>query len=59
MDLNQQNHGSVQIYKLFALVYGGAKDDDLSNSKHTNTLNLQMRLNLYNLMLESFKGKCR
>ena len=39
-------------------MYGGAKDEDL-NSKHTNTLNLQKWMNLYNCMLEPFKGKYR
>ena len=39
-------------------MYGGTIDDDL-NSKHTNTSNLQKRVNLYNLMVEPFKGEGR
>ena len=40
-------------------MYGGAKDEDLSNMKHANTSNLQKWVNLYNLMLSPFKGKGR
>ena len=50
--------GPLSIYKLFAQVYGGAKDDDL-NSKHKNISNLQKGVNLYNLVLDPFKGKSR
>ena len=51
--------GDLKTYKLYARVYGGAKDDDLSNKRHENTSNLQKWINLYNLMLEPFKGKGR
>ena len=53
-------HGPLKTYNLFARVYGGAKDDNPSNSKHTSTSNLQKWVNLYNLMLEPFKqnGRC-
>ena len=50
-------HGPLSTYKVFAWVYGGAKDEDLSNKKHANTSNLQKWVNLYNIMLDSFKGK--
>ena len=33
-------HGPLSTYKVFARVYGGAKDEDLSNTKHANTSNL-------------------
>ena len=52
-------HGPLSTYKVFAQVYGGAKNEDLSNNKHTNTTNLQKWVNLYNLILEPFKGKGR
>ena len=39
-------------------MYDGAKDDNL-NRKNANTSNLQEWTNLYNLMLEPFKGKGR
>ena len=52
-------HGPLSTYKVYARVYGGAKDEDLSNTKHANTSNLQKWVNLYNLMLSLFKGKGR
>ena len=52
-------HGPLSKYKVFARVYGGAKDEDLSSTKHANTSNLQKWVNLYNIMLEPFKGKGR
>ena len=52
-------HGPLSTYKVFARVYGGAKDEDPSNNKHTNTTNLQKWVNLYNLILEPLKGKWR
>lgn len=52
-------HGPLSTYKVFAPVYGGAKDENLSNNKHRNTTNLQKWVYLYNLMLEPFKGKGR
>ena len=50
-------HGPLWTYKLFACDYGGAKDDDLSNTTYNNTSNLQKWVNLYNLIMEPFKGK--
>ena len=52
--------GPLSTYKVFACVYNGGKDEDLiSNNKHTNTTNLLKWANLYNLVLEPFKGKGR
>ena len=48
----------LSTYNLFARLYGSAKDDNL-NRKHKNASNLQTWVNLYNLMLEPFKGKWR
>ena len=50
--------GSLSIFKLHAHVYGGAEDDNL-NGIHNNTSNLQKWLNLYDLILQPFKGKGR
>ena len=52
-------HGPLSTYNVFAWVYGGAKNKDLSNTKHANTSNPQKWVNLYNLMLSPFKGKGR
>ena len=51
-------HGPLSTYKLFARVYGVDIDDDL-NSTHASTSNLMALVNLYNLILEQFKGKDR
>lgn len=50
-------HGPSQTYKLSVRVYGGAKDDDLCNSKHKNELNPQKWVCLYNLTLDPLNGK--
>ena len=51
-------NGPLSTFKLHARVYGGAKDDNL-NGIHSNTSNLQKWVNLYDLILQPFKGKGR
>ena len=52
-------HGSLSMYKVFACVYDSAKNEDLSNTKHANTSNLQKWVNLCNIILHPFKEKER
>ena len=51
-------HGPLATLKLHACVYGCAKDEDL-DGKHTHTETLQEWVNLYDLILELFKGEGR
>ena len=51
-------HGPLRAYKHFVRVYGGKSDGDLE-TKHQNTATLQKWVNLYNIMLHSFKGAGR
>ena len=48
--------GHLAIFKLYAWVYCGTKDDDLDGI-HDSISNLQKSVNLYDLILELFKGK--
>ena len=48
--------GPLRAYKLFVRAYGGKPDEDL-NTKHNNTAALQKWVNLYNIMLDNFKGQ--
>ena len=48
--------GPRRTHKLFVRAYGG-KTDEVLNTKHSNTATLQKGINLYNIMLENFKGK--
>ncbi|KAL7525224.1 hypothetical protein ACHAWF_001263 [Thalassiosira exigua] len=48
--------GDLSTYKLFARAYGGKTDGDL-NHVHENTATMQKWVNLYDIMLDSFKGK--
>ena len=50
--------GRLDKFKLHARVYGGAKDDNFDGI-HNNPANLQKLVNLYDLILQPFKGKCR
>ena len=49
-------HGSLRTYKLFGRAYGGRSDEDL-DIKHQNTATLQKWINLYDIMLDNFKGQ--
>ena len=49
-------HGPLRTYKLFVRAYGGRTDEDL-DVKHQNTATLQKWINLYNIMLDNFKGQ--
>mmetsp|Transcript_2847 Transcript_2847/g.5763 ORF Transcript_2847/g.5763 Transcript_2847/m.5763 type:complete len:366 (+) Transcript_2847:358-1455(+) len=49
-------HGPLRTYKLFVRAYGGRSDEDL-DTKHQNTATLQKWINLYNIMLDNFKGQ--
>ena len=46
----------LRTYKLFVRAYGGKTYEDL-NINHNNTATLQKWVNLYDVMLENFKGK--
>ncbi|KAL7525437.1 hypothetical protein ACHAXR_001005, partial [Thalassiosira sp. AJA248-18] len=48
-------HGNLRTYKLHCRVYGGKHDEGL-NHVHHNTANTQKWVNLYDEMLEEFKG---
>ncbi|KAL7527926.1 hypothetical protein ACHAXR_002197 [Thalassiosira sp. AJA248-18] len=48
-------HGNLRTYKLHCRVYGGKHDEGL-NHQHHNTANTQKWVNLYDEMLEEFKG---
>ena len=50
--------GLLATFKIHARVYCGANDDDLQGI-HKHAPNLQKWINLYDLMLQSFKGKRR
>ena len=49
--------GALASYKLHCRVYGGKTDEDLCK-KHVNTANTQKWINLYDELLDSFKGEC-
>ena len=49
-------NGPLATFKVHARVYGGANDDYLQGI-HKYAPNLQNWINLYNLMLQPFKGK--
>ena len=49
-------HGPLATMKLHCRVYGG-KHDQLLNRVHDNTATMQKWVNLYDSMLESFKGR--
>ena len=49
-------HGPLRTYKLFVRTYGGKSDKDL-DTKHQNIATLQNWVNLYDIMLDKFKGK--
>ena len=49
-------HGSLRTYKLFVRAYGGKIYEDL-NTKHQNIATLQKWINLYDIMLDKFKGE--
>ena len=51
-------HGSLRTYKLFDRAYGGKTDEDL-DAKYQNTAILQHWVNLYDIMLDNFKGEGR
>ena len=46
----------LRTYKLFVRTYGGKSDEDL-DTNHQNIVTLQKWVNLYNIMLDKFKGK--
>ena len=46
----------LRTYKLFVRVYGGKTDEDL-NTKHQNTTTFQKWVNLYDIMVDNFKGE--
>ncbi|KAL7527939.1 hypothetical protein ACHAWF_002369 [Thalassiosira exigua] len=48
-------HGDLATYKLHVRVYGGSSDEDLSGT-HRNTASTQKWVNLYDDMLDEFKG---
>mmetsp|Transcript_14103 Transcript_14103/g.29816 ORF Transcript_14103/g.29816 Transcript_14103/m.29816 type:complete len:284 (-) Transcript_14103:390-1241(-) len=49
-------NGPLRTYKLFVRAYGGRSDENL-DIKHNNTATLQKWINLYNIMLDNFKGQ--
>ena len=49
-------HGALRSFKLHVRVYGGKTDEGL-NYTHENTATTQKWVNLYNMMLDSFKQK--
>ena len=51
-------HGPLATFKLYARMYGGAKDDDLDGI-HNHTSTLQKWVNQYDLILEPIKGEGR
>ena len=48
-------YGPLASYKVHCRVYGGKSDEDL-NHKHCNTANTQKWVNLYDELLDAFKG---
>ena len=50
--------GPLRTYKLFVRVNRGKTDEDL-NTKHNNTAILQKWVNLFDIMLDKFKGEGR
>ena len=48
--------GKLSTYKLHCRVYGGKSDEDLSK-QHNNTATTQKWVNLFDEMLDAFKGK--
>ena len=48
--------GKLQFYKLYAQMYGGKLDNDLQ-SHHSHAAGQQKFVNLFNIMLLSFRGK--
>ena len=50
-------HGNLASYKLFARCYGGKPDNDLTNTYYENAVSDQKWINLYEMMLNPFKGK--
>ena len=51
-------HGPLKTSKLFVQAYGGASDMDL-DVVHENVQNTQKWVQLYNIMLDKFKGEGR
>ncbi|KAL7536120.1 hypothetical protein ACHAXR_006945 [Thalassiosira sp. AJA248-18] len=49
-------HGDLKTFRLHCRVYGGKHDEGL-NHVHHNTANTQKWVNLYDEMLEEFKGR--